>query len=310
VVPGGGGVKPERQRSAAALLAGMLMVLLGLLNLAAAIGFVGLGYYLLNVSQSDFEKWLTPEWLTFIKDHFGKNMADFMFKAALGSFGLGLITALLAFPVLFAGTGMMRGRGYPGAVFGALVAFIAPGGFLLLGTLVGLIAVIVLLVPSVRQSFGRVESDQPERPKSGARILPGILLIVVGVLTLLFGISYVGASYFFLLYPADNLEKMLTEQSPDGMKWVREHPEVFASISDFLLKEAIGLFVLGLVTFVLGLPVLFGGINMLRARGYFTAVFGSLVCFIAPGGCGILGPVIGLYAFIVLMLSSVRQSFR
>jgi hypothetical protein len=130
------------------------LILLGLWNLLAGLGTVGLGYLVLNKNAgefvSEFDK--NPQ----NKENLKKANIDInslQLYTTIGCFVTGIITAILAFPVLFAGTGMLRGRGWGGAVFGSLVAIIAPGSGCLLGLIVGIWALVVLFNKDVRAAF-------------------------------------------------------------------------------------------------------------------------------------------------------------
>jgi hypothetical protein len=148
-------VKPVRKRGKAVLFAALLLIAVGLLNLVSGLGLLGAGYYFLNANPYEVEEQMRtehPEELASLYKNL-INMADALDYAAFGSFGLGLLTCVLAFPILFGGTAMLRMRGYYGALFGSFLAVILPGGFYLLGPIAGLTAFIVLLMPSVRRSF-------------------------------------------------------------------------------------------------------------------------------------------------------------
>jgi hypothetical protein len=71
----------------------------------------------------------------------------------VGSFVLGVLTGVLAFPVLIGGTAMLRSRGYFAAAIAALLALVSPGGFCLLGLVAGIWALAVRFNGEVRRSF-------------------------------------------------------------------------------------------------------------------------------------------------------------
>ncbi len=147
--------KPVRKRSGAVIIPGLLLVLVGLLNLLSALGFLAEGYYFLYANPVEVEaqmKAQSEDSPKQMRQAFG-SMPDFMFWTAMGSFVVGVLTGILAFPVLFGGTGMLRSRGYYGAVFGALVALFSPGGFCLLGLIAGVWALVVLMNKNVRSTF-------------------------------------------------------------------------------------------------------------------------------------------------------------
>src|ERR1700682_3677171 len=51
-----GAAKPVRQRSGKVLIPAVLLLLVGLLNLLAALGFVAMGYGILNSNPSEVER--------------------------------------------------------------------------------------------------------------------------------------------------------------------------------------------------------------------------------------------------------------
>jgi hypothetical protein len=145
--------KPVPQRSRAVIIPGVLLILVGLLDLLSALGFVGGGYSLLYGDQNQL-RFLEPK-------HeegrpVGKNAwsaTDYQFYAVFVCFGLGVLTAIGAIFVLIGGSAMLRSRGWFGAVLASLLAIISPGGVCLLGLIAGIWALAVLFNPNVRQTF-------------------------------------------------------------------------------------------------------------------------------------------------------------
>jgi hypothetical protein len=135
------------------IIPGVLLILVGVFDLLAGLGYLGAGYYLLYADPSHV-RFLEPK-------HeegrpVGKNAwssADYLYYGALTSFALGVVTAIMAFPVMIGGSAMLRSRGWFGAVLASLLAIISPGGLCLLGLIAGIWALAVLFNPNVRQTF-------------------------------------------------------------------------------------------------------------------------------------------------------------
>jgi hypothetical protein len=150
-----GAAKPVRKRSGKVIIPAVLLILVGLLNLVAALVFVAAGYGNLNANPADLEREMrkqNPDQVEAMRKA-GWDPTDIQFKLTFVLFGLGVLTALMGIFVLIGGSAMLRSRGYFGAVFGSLVALISPGGGCLLGLIAGIWALVVLRNPEVRQTF-------------------------------------------------------------------------------------------------------------------------------------------------------------
>jgi hypothetical protein len=150
-----GAAKPVRKRSGKVIIPAFLLLLVGLLNLLAALGFVAMGYANLNSNPGDLEREMrkqNPDQVEAMRKA-GWDGSTIQFYTTFVLFGLGVLTALMGIFVLIGGSAMLRSRGYFGAVFGSLVALISPGGGCLLGLIAGIWALVVLRNPEVRQTF-------------------------------------------------------------------------------------------------------------------------------------------------------------
>jgi hypothetical protein len=132
-------------------------------------------------------------------------------------------------------------------------------------------------------------------------IIPGLLLILVGVLNLIVGLGSLPAGYA-LLYA-----------NPEQVRWLEpKHQDAKSSVTsaDIQFFGALILFAEGVLTAVFAFPVMIGGSAMLRCRGWFGAVVAALLALISPGGFGILGLIAGIWALAVLFNGNVRKTFR
>jgi hypothetical protein len=142
-----------RPKSRAVILPGVLLFLVGLLDLLGGLALLGGGYLLLvaDASQLRFLEYKHPEGTTVPKNAWSP--ADYQFYGTLVFFAAGVLSAVIAFPVMIGGSAMMRSRSWFASVLAALLALISPGGFVLLGLIAGIWALAVLFNPNVRQSF-------------------------------------------------------------------------------------------------------------------------------------------------------------
>jgi hypothetical protein len=135
------------------VLPGLFLLLIGVLDLLAGLGLLGLGYVLLtaHADQLRFLEHKRAEGEPVSKNAW--TAADIQFYGTLVCFATGVASAIIAFPVMVGGSAMARGRSWGGSVFAALLAMISPGGFGLLGLIAGIWALAVLFNSDVRQSF-------------------------------------------------------------------------------------------------------------------------------------------------------------
>jgi hypothetical protein len=147
--PAGQAIRPK---SRAVVLPGLLLLLVGILNLLGGLGLLGLGYFLLNAPQEQLRhlEIKNPDG-SVVKN--APSVADIQFYGPLVCFATGVLSAILAFPVMLGGSAMMRSRSWFGSVLAAVLALISPGGFVLFGLIAGFWALAVLFNANVRQSF-------------------------------------------------------------------------------------------------------------------------------------------------------------
>lgn len=165
---------------------------------------------------------------------------------------------------------------------------------------------------------------QPEpvpRPASYQAIrnkvsLPGIFLIVVGVLNIVAAAAEVGLGLWIRQLPDAQIEEFLAEMeknSPEATKQLRDKIKEIGSLE--LAKEAVARqqYIYAAGHTALALLTIFGGLSMIRLRGYGLAVTGSIVAAIpciSPMGCCLIGEVVGIWALVVLFNSDVNAAFK
>ena len=142
-----------RPKSRAVIIPGVLLFLVGLLDLLAGLALLGGGYLLLTADASQLRFLERPHATDGHVDKNAWSPADAQFYGTLICFAAGVASAIIAFPIMIGGSAMMRCRSWFASVLAAVLAMISPGGFVLLGLIAGLWALAVLFNANVRQSF-------------------------------------------------------------------------------------------------------------------------------------------------------------
>jgi hypothetical protein len=163
----------------------------------------------------------------------------------------------------------------------------------------------------------RDERDDRDDARSGGsraamdRVnVPGILLIVVGILNLLAG----GWSTFrgVMVLSVDKAaaaqaQQQLTEQQKKEME------QLGWSVEGMVQKIGGGILVIGIIGLLIGAINIAGGVRMRSLQGYGLAVLAAILamipCVSGVACCG-LGEVAGIWALIVLLSPDVKSQFR
>ena len=161
-----------------------------------------------------------------------------------------------------------------------------------------------------RENDGGSEPNVAGPSRSNRTDMPGIFLMVVGILSLLgAGLQLVRGVQFKEL-PAEILQEPIDKMQKDAPEIVDKYnvtPERFKS---FLVTIS---FSMGGVGMVASLLVILGGIRMRALRSYGLAMTGAVLsivpCVTCAGCCG-LGQGVGLWALIVLLKPEVKALFR
>jgi hypothetical protein len=146
--------------------------------------------------------------------------------------------------------------------------------------------------------------------------LPGIFLIVVGVLNILAAAGEVWLGIWIRQVPDAEIERFLAEaekNSPDAVKQLRDKIKEIGSLEQ--AKEAVAKqeFIYAAGHVVLALLTIFGGASMIRLRAYGLAVTGAIISAIpciSPMGCCLIGEVVGIWALVVLFNTDVNAAFK
>ncbi len=154
------------------------------------------------------------------------------------------------------------------------------------------------------EEYGR--SDFEARNKTN---VPGILLLIVGILNVLGALYFAFNGVVTLLDPqmAMAAAKQFNPQQEQQMK------QLGWSMDQLVNATAIGYIILGAIGVIAAIIIIFGGVQMRNLRSYGLAVFASILALIpciSPMGCCVLGEVAGIWALVVLMNQDVKTAFR
>jgi len=165
---------------------------------------------------------------------------------------------------------------------------------------------------------------QPEpapRPVSHQAIrdkvsLPGIFLVVVGVMNILAATAEVGLGIWIRDLPDSEIERFLDDaekNSPEAVRQLRDRIKEIGSLQQAKETVARQEFIYAAGHVFLALLTIFGGVSMIRLRRYGLAITGAILAaipFLSPMGCCLIGEVVGIWALVVLFNTEVSAAFR
>jgi hypothetical protein len=152
--------------------------------------------------------------------------------------------------------------------------------------------------------------------------VPGIFLIICGVLNLLVGLFEVGNLVFIAVQPADEIAKqqdsmteMMTKIFPQAKEEIEKEKQKQAAPPEQLKTKAVmQSAIFTAILLVTGLVPLIGGIRMRALRSYGLAMTGAIIAAIpclSPASCPCgLGLIFGIWALVVLLSPDVKAAFR
>jgi len=155
------------------------------------------------------------------------------------------------------------------------------------------------------------QPDQPERsPAADRTSLPGIFLLIVGILNLLGGGWALFTGFQASALPPEELRKAM-QQNP-AQKQQLEELEKQGYTPEKLKSIAVGFYYgVGAAAAVVALIIIVGGIRMRSLQSYGLAVTGSILAMIpCLSPCCILGLPFGIWSLAVLMSQDVKSAFR
>jgi hypothetical protein len=141
--------------------------------------------------------------------------------------------------------------------------------------------------------------------------LPGIFLIIVGVVNILGGGVGCFFGYATSQVPTEELQRQMEKQQPGNLKQMEQMGWTMKDIQNIYLYGGLGG---GLVNVVVGLIIVLGGIMLWTRRAYALAVIGAILAALPVVSCSacpcIFGMGIGIWALIVLFNSDVKAAFH
>jgi hypothetical protein len=150
---------------------------------------------------------------------------------------------------------------------------------------------------------------QQRDPKAakGRLMVPGILIILVGLLNLVPGFGCVAIGLSMSKLPDAELEKAAQQYDAKGWEDAKKQGYTVQSLKDIYLYGGLGC---GGGSLLFALLSLIGGTCMIAGRSMFLCVIGALSAMLSPGGFGLLGLAVGIWALVVLLSEDVRAAFR
>jgi uncharacterized membrane protein HdeD (DUF308 family) len=169
----------------------------------------------------------------------------------------------------------------------------------------------------------RLPPDEAGEASAARRTnVPGIFLIICGVLNLLVGLFELGNVAFIAVQPAEEIAKQqdtitdaMTKIFPQAKEEIEKEKQKQAAAPEQLkTKAVVQSAIFTAILFVTGLVPLVGGIRMRALRSYGLAVTGAIVTAIpclSPSSCPCgLGLIFGIWALVVLLNADVKAAFR
>jgi hypothetical protein len=150
------------------------------------------------------------------------------------------------------------------------------------------------------------ESSDPKKAK-GRLLVPGVLIVLIGILNLVPGIGCTSIGLIMNSFSDAQMEQLVKQGNPEQWPELQRQGYDGQAFKNIYLYS--GLSVGGLSVF-LCLVTLVGGGCMIAGRGYLFCALGALGALLSPGGCGLLGFAIGIWALVVLFSEDVRHAFR
>jgi hypothetical protein len=143
----------------------------------------------------------------------------------------------------------------------------------------------------------------------GRLFIPGIFVILIGLMNLLPGTCCISFGLFAQTIPDSQIEaeskRMQGEAEYERAKKQQGDPVKMAK--GIYLYGGIGALV---ISVLLLLVAAVGGGCMIAGRSMFLCSMGALAAILSPGGFGLFGLGVGIWAFVVLFSEDVREAFR
>ncbi len=150
--------------------------------------------------------------------------------------------------------------------------------------------------------YGR--SDVEARNKTN---VPGILLLIVGIINILGALYYAFEGVISLANP-QAVAAASQQMNPQGEAQMKQ---LGWSMEQMVQGVGVGYLVFSVIALIAAIITIFGGLQMRNLRGYGLSVFGSILAMIpCVSPCCLLGVVAGIWGLAVLMSQDVKSAFR
>jgi hypothetical protein len=148
------------------------------------------------------------------------------------------------------------------------------------------------------------------KPPSERTTLPGIFLIVVGVLNIFAGAILALACFALASIPTEEFRKKLEKEQPGQLKQLEQQGVTVTQLQDIYRYSGYA----GLINIGAGLLTIVGGIMLWTRKAYALAIFGAILAAIpvvSLSSCPcIFGLGIGIWAMVVLSSAEGKAAFR
>ena len=153
-------------------------------------------------------------------------------------------------------------------------------------------------------AFGQVSDPKTAKKRL---LVPGLFIILLGVLNLLPGGGCSAVGLLMASIPDTDLEQMAKQSDPKQWDELQRQGHGVGTLKAIYLWGGLGC---GLGSLVAALAAFVGGGCMIAGRSLLLCSLGALAAIFSPGGFGLLGLGIGIWAFVVLFREDVRAAFR
>jgi predicted PurR-regulated permease PerM len=143
---------------------------------------------------------------------------------------------------------------------------------------------------------------------------PAIGMIASAILSMLGAIFAIGYGVFIFAMVDKVPELIEKEQQRSGQQMTAEQKaETEAAkelIGTFGKGYAIFILVLGAVSMLMAIFILYGSMQMMKVQSYGMSMVAAVMCILPFGGCWLLSMPMGIWGLVVLMDERVKRAFR
>ena len=172
---------------------------------------------------------------------------------------------------------------------------------------------------SYREDYGDHEGDREgddRPPNSGERValarrktaLPGLLLIMSGLLCVLIELSMLGLMATKPTFFYEQMVGWVKNAIPPGAEQQKQLDELKKNEDALRIDKPVNM-ISTLIGLVLNLLSITGGFAMRSGSGYGLALTGAITAIIPFGGCCCVTMPVGIWALIVLLNRDVKEGF-